>query len=135
VLDGFADSCQPGTRHYGNLGRNALIGPNYRNFDFAFSKTTSLTERWQLLLRADFFNLTNHPNFANPLAVAFFADAAPNRGAILPNNVVATTGIDPATGRSVGYMPITATSDVGLGNPVLGGGGQRSIQLSMKLQF
>ena len=63
--DGFADSCQPGTRHYGTLGRNSLIGPNYRNFDFAFSKTTALTERWQLLLRADFFNLTNHPNFAN----------------------------------------------------------------------
>jgi len=135
LQDGFADSCQPGTRHYGTLGRNSLIGPNYRNFDFAFSKTTSLTEHWQLLLRADFFNLTNHPNFANPLAVAFFADAAPNRGAILPGNVDAATGINPATGRSVGYMPITATSDVGLGNPVLGGGGQRSIQLSMKLEF
>ena len=133
--DGFADSCQPGTRHYGNLGRNALIGPNYRDFDFALSKTTALTERWKVLLRADFYNLTNHPNFANPLAVAFFADAAPNRGAILPGNVIATTGVDPATGRSVGYMPITATSDVGLGNPVLGGGGQRSIQFSLKLLF
>jgi len=133
--DGFADSCQPGTRHYGTLGRNSLIGPNYRNFDFALSKSTELSERWKLVLRADFYNLTNHPNFANPLAVAFFADAAPNRGAILPGNVVATTGINPATGRSVGYMPITATSDVGLGNPVLGGGGQRSVQLSLKLIF
>ena len=129
VGDGFADSCKPGTRHYGTLGRNSLIGPNYRNFDLALTKTTALSERWQLLLRADFFNLTNHPNFANPLAVSFFADAAPNRSSTAP------TGINLATGRSVGYMPITATSDVGLGNPVLGGGGQRSIQLSMKLQF
>lgn len=129
LQDGFADSCQPGTRHYGNLGRNALLGPNYRNFDFALSKTTALTERWQILFRADFYNLTNHPNFANPLAVAFFADAAPNRTGTNP------TGIDLTTGRNLGYMPITATSDVGLGNPVLGGGGQRSIQLSLKLMF
>jgi hypothetical protein len=129
VGDGFADSCVPGTRHYGNLGRNSLIGPDYRNFDLALSKSTALSERWKLLLRADFYNLTNHPNFANPLAVAFFADAAPNRSSSAP------TGIDLTTGRSVGFMPITATSDVGLGNPVLGGGGQRSIQLSLKLLF
>jgi len=129
VGDGFADSCIPGTRHYGTLGRNALIGPHYRNFDFALSKSTALGERWRLLLRADFYNLTNHPNFANPLAVAFFADAAPNRSSAAP------TGLDLNTGRSVGFYPITATSDVGLGNPVLGGGGQRSIQLSLKLLF
>jgi hypothetical protein len=129
LLDGYADSCQPGTRHYGNLGRNALLGPHYRNFDFALSKTTTLSERWQMMLRADFYNLTNHPNFANPLAVSFFADAAPNRSGNNP------TGIDLASGRSLGYMPITATSDVGLGNPVLGGGSQRSIQLSLKLMF
>jgi outer membrane receptor protein involved in Fe transport len=129
IGDGFADSCQPGTRHYGNLGRNALIGPDYRNFDLALSKLTSVTERFKLLLRVDAYNLTNHPNFANPLAVAFFADAAPNRSGAAP------TGINLATGQSVGNLAITATSDVGLGNPVLGGGGQRSIQFALKLMF
>jgi hypothetical protein len=127
--DGFADSCQPGTRHYGNLGRNALIGPDFRNFDFALSKLTTLTERIKLLFRVDAYNLTNHPNFANPLAVAFFADAAPNRTPTFP------TGINPVTGQSLGTLAITATSDVGLGNPVLGGGGQRSIQFALKLMF
>ncbi|MGB9404704.1 MAG: TonB-dependent receptor [Candidatus Acidiferrales bacterium] len=127
--DGFADSCQPGTRHYGDLGRNGLIGPDYRNLDMAFAKLTPLTERFKLLFRADFYNLPNHPNFANPLAVAFFADAAPNRSGAFP------TGINPLTGQSVGSLAITATSDVGLGNPVLGGGGQRSIQFSLKLLF
>lgn len=129
VGDGFADSCVPGTRHYGTLGRNSLIGPDYRNFDLALSKLTTLTERFKLLFRVDAYNLTNHPNFANPLAVAFFADAAPNRSGSAP------TGIDLATGRSVGNLAITATSDVGLGNPVLGGGGQRSIQFAVKLMF
>jgi Carboxypeptidase regulatory-like domain/TonB dependent receptor-like, beta-barrel len=108
--------------HFGNLGRNALLGPDYRNFDLAVMKTTSLSERFKLLLRADFYNLTNHPNFASPLLPSFIADAAFN-------------GIDPATGRSLGFLPITQTSDVGLGNPFLGGGGPRSIQLGLKLMF
>jgi len=82
---------------------------------------TSITERVKLQFRTDFYNLTNHPNFANPLLPAFFADAGFN-------------GIG-GDGRSQGFFPITATSDVGLGNPVLGGGGQRSIQFGLKLLF
>ena len=120
-FDGFADSCVPGTRHFGDEGRNSLLGPNYRNFDFAISKMTSINERLKVQFRADFYNLTNHPNFASPLLPAFFADAAPN-------------GIGP-DGRSLGIYPITATSDVGLGNPILGGGGPRSIQFGLKLLF
>jgi len=120
-FDGFADSCVPGTRHFGNEGRNSLLGPNYRNFDFAISKMTPITERLKIQFRADFYNLTNHPNFASPLLPAFFADAGLN-----------TTGPD---GRSLGFFPITATSDVGLGNPILGGGGPRSIQFGLKFLF
>ncbi len=123
-FDGFADSCIPGTRHFGNMGRNSLLGPNYRNFDFAITKMTSITERVKLQFRADFYNLTNHPNFANPLLPAFFADAG--TGGI---------GGDGRSGAVTPFYPITATSDVGLGNPVLGGGGQRSIQFGLKLLF
>lgn len=147
--DGFADSCTPGTRHFGSLGRNALLGPDYRNFDLAISKMTTLNDRFQLQFRADFYNLTNHPNFANPLAVAFFADAAPNRcNPALPScnsqlqlgfnagpGTVTTGGQTIPVGHSVGFSPLTATSDVGLGNPVLGGGSQRSIQFSLRLIF
>jgi hypothetical protein len=124
-IAGAADSaagCVPGSRHFGTLGRNSIPGPNYRNFDFAISKTTPITENVSLLLRADVFNVTNHPNFANPLLPTFIADASFN-------------GIDPDTGRSTGFLPIVATSDVGLGNPILGGGGPRSFQLSAKFTF
>ena len=38
-------------------------------------------------------------------------------------------------GRFTGFLPIVATSDTGLGNPILGGGGPRSIQLAVKLTF
>ena len=39
-----------------------------------------------------------------------------------------------AKSASGGY-PITATGDVGIGNPFLGGGGPRGIQLGAKITF
>ena len=44
-------------------------------------------------------------------------------------------GIDSQTGRGIGFMPLTVTPDVGLGNPFLGGGGPRNIQLALKVIF
>ena len=122
-------NCIPGTRHFGSEGRNSLLGPDYRNLDFAISKMTPLTERLKLEFRADFYNIANHPNFASPLLPAFFADAGFNG---------ISTGTSPNVlplGRSQGFYPLTATSDVGLGNPILGGGGPRSIQFAVKLMF
>jgi hypothetical protein len=43
-------------------------------------------------------------------------------------------GID-ASGRGIGYLPLTATPDVGTGNPFLGGGGPRNLQLSVRVSF
>jgi hypothetical protein len=120
--DGSAAFCIPGTQHFGSLGRNSLIGPSYSNFDFSIFKTTPITERVKIQLRAEIFNLFNHPNLSSPLLPGFSADASFN-------------GIDPATGRGQGFLPITVTPDVGIGNPFLGGGGPRNIQLAVKLLF
>jgi outer membrane receptor protein involved in Fe transport len=120
--DGSAASCIPGTQHFGSLGRNALKGPGYRNFDLSLFKNTRLTEKITLQLRAEVFNVFNHPNFSSPLLPGFSADASFN-------------GIDPVTGRGIGFLPITVTPDVGIGNPFLGGGGSRNIQLAVKLTF
>jgi hypothetical protein len=120
--DGSAASCIAGTQHFGSLGRNALIGPDYRNFDFSVFKTTPITERIKLQMRAEFFNIFNHPNFASPLLPGFSADASFN-------------GIDPVTGRGIDFLPITVTPDVGIGNPFLGGGGSRNIQFAIRLEF
>ena len=76
--DGSADSCIPGTRHFGNEGRNSLIGPNFRQLDFSIFKDTAITEHVKLELRFEAYNLLNHPNFISPLLPSFFADAAPN---------------------------------------------------------
>lgn len=114
-------SCIPGTEHQGTLGRNSLIGPEYKNFDFSVYKNTKLSENVELQLRFEFFNLFNHPNFSSPLLPSFIVDAGYN-------------GIAP-DGRGIGFLPITVTPDIGLGNPFLGGGGSRNIQFGVRLQF
>jgi hypothetical protein len=53
---------------YGNAPRNCVIGPKQTNVDFTIGKTFKLTERQSLRFRTDFFNLFNHPSFANPSA-------------------------------------------------------------------
>ena len=51
---------------FGNAGRNILDGPGYQNVNASLVKNTSLSERFNLQLRAEFFNLLNHPNFNLP---------------------------------------------------------------------
>src|SRR5208282_2339380 len=68
----YAQDCLSGTRHFGSEGRNALIGPAFRQWDFSFSKDTRISEHFNLQFRADAFNLLNHPNFSNPLLPSFF---------------------------------------------------------------
>ena len=51
---------------FGNAGRNILDGPGYQNANVSLLKNTSLREDINLQLRAEFFNLLNHPNFNLP---------------------------------------------------------------------
>ena len=37
--------------------------------------------------------------------------------------------------RIIRFLPLTATGDVGIGNPFLGGGGPRGVQFSAKITF
>jgi hypothetical protein len=133
TLSGFAGDCIPGTRHYGNLGRNSLSGPTYKQWDVAIYKDTALSERVTMQLRADFFNILNHPNFANPLLPAFIADPAAN----IRQSCVCGFTVPAGSNREVGNgaYQIVATGDVGIGNPFLGGGSPRGIQLAAKFTF
>jgi hypothetical protein len=110
-----------GNQHPGTSLRNAFTGPKFHNFDFSLVKNNRIGERVNLQFRADFCNIFNHPNFSSPLLPNFFVDFTSN-------------GLD-ATGRGIGFLPITATPDVGIGNPFLGGGGPRNIQLGVRVTF
>jgi hypothetical protein len=52
--------------NFGNLGKNAFRGPGYFDTDLTLNKSFSLTERFHLLVGANFFNVLNHPNFDLP---------------------------------------------------------------------
>src|SRR5688500_6209997 len=50
----------------GNATRHPVRGPGYHNVDLAISRRRPLTGRSSLEVRAEAFNLVNHPAFANP---------------------------------------------------------------------
>ena len=94
---------------FGNLGRNAIYGPKFWNVDFSLAKSTRIFEKTTVQVRAEFFNIFNHPNFALP---NFFVDpGSPQQGLI------------------------TQTPDQAQTNPGLGGGGPRVVQLALKVIF
>jgi hypothetical protein len=100
----FVDN-QPLT--FGDAGRNIVVGPGYRDFDFSVLKNMKIGEKANAQFRAEFFNITNHPSFALPANIS----AAPNFGALF------TT-------------PDAAQNNVGLGS-----GGPRLIQFALKFSF
>jgi hypothetical protein len=50
----------------GNEGRNVITGPGLWDCDLSLEKRFPIRERTNFVFRADFFNLTNHPNFDRP---------------------------------------------------------------------
>lgn len=82
---------------FGNVGRNVLRGPRQTNVDFSIIRRFPIRESKNIEFRAEFFNLFNHVNFANPIS-----------------NLNAVTSIDPNTGRIINpgdFGRITSTSN------------------------
>jgi hypothetical protein len=52
--------------HFGNLGRNVVIGPGFANTDVSIIKTVKPAGQVGLQLRVDAFNVFNHTNFGPP---------------------------------------------------------------------
>jgi outer membrane receptor protein involved in Fe transport len=99
----------------GNMRRNMFPDTGFRNFDFSLGKNFHLGETMQLKFRAEFFNIFNHPNFANPYGG--------QNGFGLNDPSVQPFGCG------------CATPDIAAANPAVGSGGPRSIQLALKFIF
>jgi len=110
--NGTATAGATGT-DFGNVGRNVLRGPGQTNVDFSVIKRFAIDETKNIELRAEFFNLFNHVNFANPISNL---------------NAVPATSINPNTGQITGdpgdFGRIVSTST----NP-------RLIQFAIKFNF
>jgi len=98
----------------GNVGRNCLRGPRQVNLDFSIAKLFPIAESRNFEFRAEFFNLFNHPNFANPVSNL--------------NSLFASGGsISPSTGQVLNpgnFGRIISTSN----NP-------RNLQFALKFNF
>jgi hypothetical protein len=55
--------------HFGDLGRNAVVGPAFYDVDFSVLKKTKITEGLRTEFRAEIFDLFNHANFGQPGSV------------------------------------------------------------------
>jgi hypothetical protein len=104
------------TLREGNLGRNALRGFGAFQWDMALSRTFALKEDLHLQCRAEFFNLLNRPNFANPIANL----ASPFFGRSIQT---LNQGLSGGTLGSSGFSPLYQF------------GGPRSGQLALRLSF
>jgi hypothetical protein len=108
----------PKNCQFGNLGRNALRGPNFAWSDFYLTKWFALTERVKLRFDIQFFNVFNHPNFG------------------LPSMVFAGIPGKPSTQTGFGALSYTTSPPTGLLGVGLGGDSTpRMIAFQLRLEF
>ncbi len=108
----------PAVGKYGNLGRDALVGPGASQFDMQVTRRFPIGEAHALEFRTDLYNIFNHPNFANPSAT--LPNALPS---MQPGQAFSA-----ATAPGFGVLSSTIGRNVGLGTG-------RQIQLGMRLSF
>lgn len=96
---------QPTGVRFGNLGRNVLSGPGTFGLNAKLGRNFYIREKFRLEVRAEAFNITNTPQFANP-----------------SNSLTSST-----------YGYVTATRGTGTG--VNGTGGGRAMQFGGKITF
>jgi hypothetical protein len=103
---------------FGTMGRNTFRDFGFRNADFSALKTFHFGERLSMQFRGEFFNIFNHPNFANPFG---------GQNGWGHN--------DPSVPGPGGFGCSCATPDVAASNPVIGSGGGRAVQIGLKFIF
>jgi hypothetical protein len=109
----------PPVGRQGTLGRNVLRGFPLFQADLALRRRINLTERVNLQLRVEFFNVFNHPNFG---------DQGNFQGNVLTHPLFGQS--TSMLGQSLG----TGGANGGF-NPLYQVGGPRSTQLALKLNF
>ena len=97
----------------GNLDRDTLTGPGYKDLDLSLAKTTQINERVRAQFRAEFFNILNHTNLQTPAETVF--STGPTQGTTANQTTAAVLS------PTAGVITSAATT--------------RQIQLGLKLLF
>ena len=102
---------------FGNMGRNILRDQGFKNWDMSIFKNFTFKERYGIQARWEVFNILNHPIAANPSG----ASSSVN------------TGNSPSPNTAFGASFLTP--DFAAGNPLIGSGSERVMQVGLKLTF
>ena len=116
-VEGNSVMVPPATKTFGTMGRNIFRDNGFKNWDLSVFKNFRFTERFQAQFRVEFFNVLNHVTISNP--------SGANNGS--------HGGDDPSSTATLGTG--TATPDFATGNPIIGSGDSRLMQLGLKLTF
>jgi hypothetical protein len=116
----------PAPGSFGNLERNAIHGPGFRQIDAFIAKRLPMGGRTNVELRFEVFNVFDTVNYANPSGTL---------NAALPANPGAANTVQPgqpytaaAAGPGFGRLSSTVGRTVGLGTP-------RQLQLAARFSF
>ena len=115
---------KPGT--FGNLTRNQIHGPAFRQVDAVVSKRIQTGGSTNVELRAEIFNMFNVTNFANP--VGTLPNALPGAALTEANRVQPGQPYTAGAAGAFGRLTSTVGRTVGLGTP-------RQVQLAVRFSF
>ena len=106
----------PALGHFGNMGKNIFRDSGFHNVDLSIFKNFKFKERFGAQFRWELFNLLNQPVISNPWGSGSWLNSGNSLG-------------------SPGFGAPGNTPDVGYGNPLIGSGSSRVMQLGLKLTF
>jgi outer membrane receptor protein involved in Fe transport len=109
----------PALGAFGNMPRNIFRDSGFRDWDLSIFKNFTFKERYGVQFRWELFNVLNHPIPANPFGASNNASNANN---------------DPSNDHTL-FGGAGGTPDFVAGNPLVGSGSQRVMQLGLKLTF
>ena len=102
---------------YGTMGRNTFRDSGFHDLDMSVFKNFAFRGRYTAQFRVETFNTLNHPNYANPYG----------------SSDQSYLGNDPSSASTFGCG--CATPDVMAGNPVIGSGSSRVMQLGFTFSY
>jgi len=106
----------PALGSFGNMGKNIFRDSGFHNVDLSIFKNFKFKERFGAQFRWELFNLFNQPVISNPWGSGSWLNSGNSLG-------------------SPGFGAPGSTPDVGYGNPLIGSGSSRVMQLGLKLTF
>jgi hypothetical protein len=114
----------PGT--FGNLERNSIHGPNFKQADMFFAKHFATGAHSNLEFRVEVFNVFDTVNFANP--VGTLPQAIPTNALTEGNRLQPGQPYTTAAAGTFGSLTGTVGRTVGLGTP-------RQVQFALRVTF